>query len=413
MEGRVCLTALPFSIVLRIAMPRQSPTLLTRLEKNLGERAALAIFLVPALIVLAAAQFYPLAYSAVISLYDWSLARSPDPGPFAGLTNYRRALSDRVFIGSVAFTVVFALATTALQIVFGLALAMLTVSETFALRFTRVFLILPMVVAPVAARTMWRMILSARVGPLNKGPAALGIEGPNWLGDPGWAVVSLILIDAWEWAPYAVIIFTAALVSLPREVLLAASVDGTSHWQTFRLVVFPMLVPVIVLVAMFRLIDGLLTLDVVFTTTGGGPGFTTHTLSFWIYQQGLRYFNISYAAATSWLLLIGCTLVAAGFLMWRRRVMHWQTGAAARQSPFCPVGSPLRWRCSSRWRPSRCSFSTASGRRTSSSRKTRGLSRAIQPSNTIAPSSIPVPIRSAISGTPLSSQPSRRFLPSP
>src|SRR5262249_2357326 len=174
--------------------------------------------------------------------------------------------------------------------------------------------------------TIWRMLLSARVGPVNKLLAALGIDGPNWLGDPTWAVVSLILIDAWEWLPFVTIIYIAALTSLPREVLKAASVDGASRRQIFVSVIWPMLLPVTVLVAMFRLIDSLLTLDLVFTTTFGGPGFATHTLSFWIYQQGLRYFNISYAAATSWLLLIACMLGAGVFLLWRRRLMRWQVG---------------------------------------------------------------------------------------
>jgi ABC-type sugar transport system permease subunit len=75
---------------------------------------------------------------------------------------------------------------------------------------------------------------------------------------------------------------------------------------------------------MFRLIDTMLTLDIVYTTTFGGPGFRTHTLTFWIYQQGLRYFNISYAAASSWILLIACVLIAVGFLALRRRLTRWQ-----------------------------------------------------------------------------------------
>ena len=82
--------------------------------------------------------------------------------------------------------------------------------------------------------------------------------------------------------------------------------------------------PVTTLILLFRFIDALLTLDIVFTTTFGGPGFKTHTISFWIYQQGLRYFNISYAAATSWLLLIACLLIAIGILFWRRRLISWQ-----------------------------------------------------------------------------------------
>lgn len=286
--------------------PSRGP-LVFRLEERLGERWPFVLFLVPALLLLAFAQVWPLALSFVVSFRDWTLSRSQVPGPFVGLANYRHAFQDGVFLGSAAFTVSFAIAST-------------------LLRLARTLLMLPMVVAPVAVGTIWRMMLSARVGPVNKLLAAVGIDGPNWLGDPTWARVSLVMIDAWQWTPFVTIIYTAALTSLPAEVLRAASVDGASPLQIFRLVVWPMLLPVTLLVAMFRLIDSLLTLDMIFTTTYGGPGFATHTLSFWIYQQGLRYFNISYAAATSWLLLLGCMAVALGLLAWRYRVMRWQTG---------------------------------------------------------------------------------------
>ena len=168
------------------------------------------------------------------------------------------------------------------------------------------------------------MILSARVGPLNQALAGIGIDGPNWLGDPTWAAFSLIMIDAWEWTPFVAITLTAALTSLPSDLIRAASVDGAGRWKTFRHIVLPMLMPVIVLVAMFRLIEAFLTLDIVFTTTAGGPGYATHTLSFWIYQQGLKYFNISYAAASSWVMLLLCVAIALGFLAWRRRITSWQ-----------------------------------------------------------------------------------------
>jgi ABC-type sugar transport system permease subunit len=296
-----------------------------RFESRLGETGVLLLFLLPSLLVVAVAQIYPLGYSAVISFFDWTLSRSPVIGPFVGWGNYARVLGDSAFTGSLGYTVVFALVSTAIQLVLGLGLSLLTVGERLTLRLSRTLLMLPMVIAPVAVGTIWRMILSGRVGPLNRALAAIGIDGPNWLGDPSWARASLIVIDAWEWTPFTVIILTAALTSLPSEVLRAASVDGAGRWTIFRHIVFPMILPVIFLVALFRLIDGLLTLDIVFTTTAGGPGYATNTLSFWIYQQGLRYFNISYAAAASWLLLIGCLAVALLLLLWRYRVTRWQS----------------------------------------------------------------------------------------
>jgi ABC-type sugar transport system permease subunit len=295
-----------------------------RVERAIGERGTLGLFLLPALAVLIAAQLYPLFWSAWVSLVDWSLAHSPQPRGFVGLANYGKVLGDPIMLGSLRTTVLFALGSTALQMSIGLGIAMLTVGEARGLRVARTLLILPMVIAPVAVGTMWKMMLSARVGTVNHLLAIVGIDGPDWLGDPVLAVVSLVFIDAWEWIPFVTVIYVAALTSLPAEPLFAAEVDGATRWQVFRYIVWPMLLPMTLLVAMFRLIDALLTLDVVFTTTNGGPGFATYTLCFWIYQQGLRYFNISYAAAASWLLLLACMLVAAGFLTVRARASRWQ-----------------------------------------------------------------------------------------
>ncbi|CAN7666041.1 sugar ABC transporter permease [Devosia sp. LjRoot16] len=297
------------------------------LESKVGERGILIAFIVPAVAIVVVAQFYPLLYSFYISLVDWTLSRSTEPGDFVGLANYTKMASDSVLIQAVGRTIWFGLASTAAQIVLGFILAYLTMGETLALRVARTILILPMVIAPVAVGTIWRMMLSARVGPVNQVLRNLGIPTPDWLGDPTLAMVSIVIIDVWEWTPFVFVIFAAALSSLPSEVLKAAEVDGATPWQILRMVILPMLAPVGLLVVMFRLLDALLTLDIVFTTTFGGPGFATHTLSFWIYQQGLRYFNISYAAAISWASLIGCMLLVAGLLVWRARISRWQKEA--------------------------------------------------------------------------------------
>lgn len=297
------------------------------LESRLGERGILVAFMVPAVAIIMVAQFYPLGYSLYISMVDWTLSRSPEPGGFVGFANYTKMASDGVLQGAIWRTIWFALASTAAQVVLGFILAYVTMGETRSLRITRTLFILPMVIAPVAVGTIWRMMLSARVGPVNQVLRDLGIPAPDWLGDPSLAMLSIVIIDVWEWTPFVFVIFAAALASLPAEVLKAAEVDGATSGQILRMIILPMLAPVGLLVVMFRLLDALLTLDVVFTTTFGGPGFATHTLSFWIYQQGLRYFNISYAAAISWASLVGCMLLVIGLLLWRARLSRWQKEA--------------------------------------------------------------------------------------
>ena len=291
---------------------------------QLGDKGVIFLFLIPAVFVLVVTQVYPLLYSAYFSLFDWTLARSPTPGAFVWFQNYGKAFNDQVFLQSAGTTAVFAIVATAFELFFGFLLAYLTVGEKFIVQFSRTILLMPMVIAPVAVGTMWRMMFSARAGLLNHLLDLVGIDGPDWLGDPSVALISLIIVDVWQWTPFVMIIYAAAITSLPAEPFRAAAVDGASRWQIFRHITLPLMVPVTLLIVMFRFIDALLTLDIVVTTTFGGPGFRTHTMSFWIYQQGLRYFNISYAAATSWLFLITCLLIAVVLLLLRRRLTRWQ-----------------------------------------------------------------------------------------
>ena len=150
-----------------------------RIERAIGENGTLGLFLMPALIVLLVAQLYPLVWSAWVSTVDWSLARSPQPRGFVGLANYAKAFSDPVMIGSLRTTVLLAVGSTALQMSIGFTLALLTLGEARTLRVVRTLLILPMVIAPVAVGTMWRMLLSARVGTVNRLLAVVGIAGPD------------------------------------------------------------------------------------------------------------------------------------------------------------------------------------------------------------------------------------------
>ncbi len=290
----------------------------------LAENGMLILFLVPAVLILIVTQGYPLAYSAYFSVRDWTLARSPHPGPYIALDNYSRAFHDPQFTDSVKTTLYFALMATFFEILVGFILAYLTVGESFWLQISRTILIMPMVIAPVAVGTMWRMMYSARAGLINYLLSKVGINGPDWLGDPSVTLNSLVIVDVWEWAPFVMVIYAAALTSLPREPFRAATVDGASRWQIFRHITIPLLMPVTFLVLMFRLIDTVMTLDTVVTMTFGGPGFKTNLLSFWIYRQGLRYYNISYAAALSWILLIACLILATMLLIVRQRLTHWQ-----------------------------------------------------------------------------------------
>ena len=286
------------------------PTFWTNLKDDISEKGMLFLFLLPALTFLLLAQGYPLLYSLYFSFVDFALAKSPIPGGYIGFENYTRALSDQVFQQAISISLTFALIATAFEMVLGLLLAYFLVGEGFWTKIWRTILIMPMVIAPVAVGTMWRMLLNPRAGLVNYSLSLIGITAPNWLAAPHTAMAAIIWVDIWQWTPFVMVIYVAALSALPSEPIRAAEVDGASHWQIFRYIIFPLLVPVSMLTLMFRLIDTIMVLDIVYTLSFGGPGFSTHTLSFLIYQQGLRYFNIGFASAMAWILL-GMTLLVA------------------------------------------------------------------------------------------------------
>jgi multiple sugar transport system permease protein len=287
---------------------------------RLSDTALYLFFLAPALLFLLVAQAYPLAYSLWTSFQDWTLARSPVPQGFVGLANYARVLQDPVFLNALRVSLSFAAAATVAELLLGLPVAYLVAGEHRILRLSRTALIMPMLVAPVVVGTTWRMLLNTRVGLVNHLLSLAGLSGPDWLGTPETALLSIILVDIWEWTPFVMIILVAAITVLPQEPFEAAQVDGASRWQVFRHVALPLLIPVLVLVGLFRLIDNLMVFDTVYTTTFGGPGFSTQSLTLYIYWQGLRYFNISVAAAASWLFLVLTLAIAVALIAWGRRL---------------------------------------------------------------------------------------------
>lgn len=279
----------------------------------------LIAFLIPALVVIVLSQVFPVLYSFQMSFRDWALVKTQVAGGFVGLANYAKAFSDSVFLHALTVSVLFCFVATAAEMVLGFLLAYFTTGTGLALRVARTILILPMVIAPVANGTIWRMILNPTYGLLNTVLAAIGIRGPNWLGVPSLAVVSVIGIDVWQWTSFAMVVFLAGFSMIPLELYDAAYVDGASRPRMLRSVIIPFLSPVIFIVLLF-LVDTFLVIDSIYTTTFGGPGFSTNVVTLYVYWQALRYFNISYASALSWIVSLITLVTAFGILRWQRAV---------------------------------------------------------------------------------------------
>jgi len=205
-------------------------------------------------------------------------------------------------------------------------LAYFTIGETRRTRLTRTLLIIPMVIAPIAVGSTWRLLLDPNSGLIDVVTSHLGLGSINWLGGQHTAVIAAIGIDVWEWIPFSLIIYSAAISGIDHSLLESARVDGASAWQTARRIIIPLALPSTLLICVFRLIDAFLVIDIVYSLTYGGPGFSTTTSTLWVYNHGLKYFDISQAAAASWVLLAICVALAALLLSLKSWVERRITG---------------------------------------------------------------------------------------
>lgn len=265
------------------------------------------IWVAPALFVLAALSIYPLLYLVKVSLTDAH-----------GLTlaNYARLFQDRLFSVAAGQTLLYAAAALALEFLLGLALALLVDSLVHGRALIRVGLLAPMLLPPVVAAVIWRLIYNPEFGVLNGTLRLLGINTANltWTSGRTSAMLSVILVDVWEWTPFLFLLLTAGLQAIPAEPLEAARVDGAGYWQTLRDIILPLLKPVILLALLLRSMDLLRIFDQIFLLTQGGPGSATETVSLYIYRTAFRFSNFGYAAAMSFVGLV-ITMLAARALM--------------------------------------------------------------------------------------------------
>lgn len=275
---------------------------------NSRELNSWLIFILPAFLVVVLLQFYPLIYSIYLVFQDWKLTESPDPKGFIGLWNFINILNNDVFKRSILNSLIISGTAVFFEVILGVSLAYLFNRERKLNGLVRTLILLPMVIAPVAAGTLWRMMLNGRAGLINHFLSFISINGPNWLAEPEWSVISVILLEIWQFTPFVMIITAAAITSIPQSLREAASIDGAGRLTTFRTVDLPLLAPTLALVIIFRVLESLLSLDSIYSLTFGGPGYSTYTLTFFIYNEGLRSFNFGQAAAASWLFMIFTSL---------------------------------------------------------------------------------------------------------
>lgn len=267
--------------------------------------------LAPSLLLIILTAVYPMANAFWLSFQDWRLQRSPVPTGFVGLEHYVRAFGDENFINSVWVTIVFTVISVGLTIVLGMGMALILFKRSRMNIFIRSMLIFPFAVSPALKGFSWRFMLNPEYGIYAVMLGVIpGLRGFVWLGDTFWAIFWLAMSEVWGWAPLYALMFIGALGSIPTDIFEAARVDGATSTEVFWHITLPMLKPVLIVATLLKTIFSLKMFDQVVTMTGGGPGGSTTTLNFYVYQTGFRFFDMGYSAALAYILVVALAIFA-------------------------------------------------------------------------------------------------------
>jgi multiple sugar transport system permease protein len=282
------------------------------------ERRFAAVLLAPAFLALLATTTFPLLFLVWTSAFRMDLAM-PFMNGFVGVENYRVLLADERFWLSLLMSLVYTGSTVVLQVIIGLALALLVMDMNRGQGWFRIIAILPVVLSPAVVGMIWRtFMLAPEFGIIDFLAINAGLGSKNWLGDPFLAMVSVIVIHTWQWTPFAFMVLLASLAALPQDIYEAARLDRATAWQRFRRITLPLLRPAIVMVIIMRTMVALTAFAAIFTVTGGGPGTATEILNLYAYRKSFTELSIGYGSALAVALLTVTILISAVLFAMRR-----------------------------------------------------------------------------------------------
>ncbi|MBV9786677.1 MAG: sugar ABC transporter permease [Chloroflexi bacterium] len=259
------------------------------------------LFISPWLIGFFIFTFLPIIVSLVLAFTSYDILSSPR---WVGLANFQQMWSDRRYWNAVRTTFLYVFTSVPLRLIFALAVAMLMNGAYRLVGLYRAIYYVPSLVGgSVAVAVMWRQLFGES-GAINLGLSLLGVDGPNWLGNPRTVLIPIIILAVWQFGS-PMLIFLAGLKQIPQELYEAASIDGAGGWRQFRSITLPMLSPVIFFNLVMQLISGFL----VFTqgliiAPGGGPLQRALFYSVYLYEKGFAQSQMGYASAMAWVLLI-------------------------------------------------------------------------------------------------------------
>lgn len=270
------------------------------------------VLIAPTVLVFCAVILYPLISAIYLSLF--SIYTPTFAGEWVGVDNYTTLLASGDFWNAVLNTLIWTVGTLILQLVFGVAMALLLNQSIVFQSLARSLVLFPYFLSTVVAVLVWRWLFNDLYGILNHVLLIAGlIDAPvNWLGQMPNAMISIILVGAWKYFPFVVIVVLARLQSIPEQLYEAATIDGAGPFQRFTDITLPQLRDVLVVVVLLRAIWDFKEFDLIYLMTGGGPVRATQTLSLLVYEEAFRLNRMGMAstyAVAMMLVLLGFTLL--------------------------------------------------------------------------------------------------------
>jgi multiple sugar transport system permease protein len=268
------------------------------------------MFLVPSAVVLLAVMVFPLGYAIYLSLFDYDIGAGIFK--FIGLDNYSTLLAEQEFWGSLQRTVIIVASAVALEFVTGLLVAYGLYRLTFGVKTLNTLMFMPSIITPVVAALFLRWIFIGRWGLLSALLISCGIFPPDFLGDPNWARLTVVLTDAWQFTPFMILVLYAGLNTVDQSQIEAAQVDGAGPGTLLARIMIPAIRPLILFVLAIRVMDAFRFFDQIYVLTAGGPGNATQTITIYTYQTAFRLLQIGKASALGVItLLITAAAIAA------------------------------------------------------------------------------------------------------
>ena len=274
-------------------------------------------FYIPTVVLYVVLFAVPTFASFYFSLTRWTLFETE----FIGLANFKQFFTEPMLFKGFINTFVYGFVTSGAKVVLGLALGMLLTSTILGRGYLRSTIFFPVLVSTVGVGVTFKVLMDPFDGLINETLRLVGINGPGWLTDPAWALMSIAMVDVWKGIGIATLIFIAGLVAIPQEYYEAARVDGATAWQRFRTITLPLVQPAMGTVILLSLISGLRSFDLIWAMTKGGPGFTSDVIGSVIYKQyQAGFYGLSTAGNVVLFIVVTVIILPISHLITKKQV---------------------------------------------------------------------------------------------